>query len=299
MQKRNNIIVGDLIIDQNYLIKLSGKSAEFNSKKYILTYKNFNLGGAGMVYTALKKLDKKVDFFTISSNKFREFFLNLKLDKIQFSNNHIVEKKRYWEGKKLVYQLNYVKLDDREIKNFQTKFLKKIIKIKNFSNIILCDYRYGIFSNSFTKNIIKILKGKGCEIYVDQQSTSKKPDIFKFRNVDYLVLNKDEFNKIFRKYKINHKLLSKKFATLQKRFNIKSFVIKNGPNGCLLFKENKIIISKPTRKTNSPLNTIGAGDYFLASFVNENKKNSIKRMKLANDYAFSKITAKNESKYYF
>ena len=33
VRKRNNIIIGDLIIDINYLLELSGKSAEFNAKK--------------------------------------------------------------------------------------------------------------------------------------------------------------------------------------------------------------------------------------------------------------------------
>ena len=79
MHKRNNIIIGDLIIDRNYFITPSGKSAEFNSKKYILIKKNFYLGGAGMVYVALKKLDKNVDFFTISSKEFKKIFYLVKI----------------------------------------------------------------------------------------------------------------------------------------------------------------------------------------------------------------------------
>ena len=54
MRKRNNIIIGDLIIDQNYITEPSGKSAEFNARKFKLIKKNLNLGGAGMVFSALK-----------------------------------------------------------------------------------------------------------------------------------------------------------------------------------------------------------------------------------------------------
>ena len=62
MRKRNNIIIGDLIIDQNYITVPSGKSAEFNARKFKLVKKNLNLGGAGMVFTALKKLDSDTNF---------------------------------------------------------------------------------------------------------------------------------------------------------------------------------------------------------------------------------------------
>ena len=297
MQKRNNIIIGDLIIDQNYLITPAGKSAEFNSKKYFLTNKNFNLGGAGMVYEALRKLDKDVYLFTISSNKFKNLFYNLRLKNIFFSNNFPIEKKRYWVKDKLKFQLNNIEINSNEIKKFQSKFLNKINKIKKFSNIILCDYRYGIFSNIFTKKIIRILKKKECEIYVDQQSTTIDPDIQKFKNVDYLILNKVEFNKIFNIYKIKGKNLLAKLSKLQKIFNIKSFVVKTGSKGCSIFMNNKIINSKPAKETKSNLNTIGAGDYFLACFVNKRYENLSKRMKLSNEYAFSKIAGNSKIKY--
>lgn len=294
MQKRNNIIIGDLIIDQNYLIKPTGKSAEFNSKKYNLANKNFNLGGAGMVYTALKKLDANVDFFTISSQKFKNIFSQFKLKNISFSDNFTIEKKRYWEKNKLNFQLNNIRLNKDEISKFQLRFLKNIDKVKKFSNIILSDYRYGIFTNEFTKTIIKILKKKKCEIYADQQSTSINPDIIKYKNIDYLILNKKEYDKVFIIYKIKGNNLLIKLAKLQKIFNIKCFVIKTGSKGCSIFKDNKITSARPSQKTNLYLNTIGAGDYFLASFVYKNNLNIAQRMKLSNNYAFSKITGKSK-----
>jgi bifunctional ADP-heptose synthase (sugar kinase/adenylyltransferase) len=292
VQKRNNIIIGDLIIDQNYFMMPAGRSAEFISKKFFLIDKNFNLGGAGMVYEAFKKLDTSVDFYSISPNKFKNLFKKLKLKNILFSNGLTVEKKRYWENNKLTLQLNNIRLNNQEINKFQSQFLKKIARIKSFSNIILCDYRYGIFSNNFSKKIIKILKKKKCEIYVDQQSTSEEPDIFKFKDVDYLILNKLEFSKVFKTYKIKGKNLLKKLSNLQKLLNIKFLVIKTGLRGCSIFVDDRIINSMSPKKTNSHLNTIGAGDYFLASFVYNRHENLLKRMKLSNNYAFSKITGK-------
>ena len=73
----------------------------------------------------------------------------------------------------------------------------------------MCDYRYGIFSNVFTNKIIKIFKEKNCELYVDQQSTSVNPDVVKYKYSNYLILNLNEFNKIFKIYKINESSLLK------------------------------------------------------------------------------------------
>ena len=107
-------------------------------------------------------------------------------------------------------------------------------------------------------------------------------------------MNKAEFNKIFIKYKIIGKNLLVKLTKFQKIFKIKCLVIKTGSKGCSVFKNGQIINSLPSKKTNSPLNTIGAGDYFLAGFVYNNQKNLVKRMQISNSYAFSKIIGKRK-----
>ena len=293
MQKRNNIIIGDLIIDQNYFLKQSGKSAEFNSKKFILINKSYNLGGAGMVYVALKELNKNTLFFSASSNKYKTLFSKLKIQKnISFGKEFVIEKKRYWEKSKLKYQLNDIKKSKILIKKFQIKLLKKIKKIKSYSNVILSDYRYGIFSVNFTKKIIKIFKEKKCDIYVDQQCTSIAPDLIKFKNIDYLILNKKEFEMAFDIHNINGNLFDK-LTKLQKILNINCLVVKTGSKGCSIFQNNKLIKSKEPKRINKYLNTIGAGDYFLANFVNKKYQKINHRMNSSNKYALMKIISKN------
>ena len=298
MQKRNNIIIGDLIIDQNYITVPSGKSAEFNARKFKLIKKNLNLGGAGMVFTALNKLDSKTNFLTIASSKYKKIFNKLQLTDIIFSDKITIEKKRYWQKDRLLFQINNIKLDQKEIKQFQIKLLKKINKIKNQSNILLCDYRYGIFSNEFTRKIIKIFKKKNCELYVDQQSTSLNPDIGKFKNVNYLILNLNEYNKIFKIYKIKEITLLKKLIKLQKILSINTFVVKKGSKGCIMFKNKGIINAPVSKKNRQSINTIGAGDYFLSAFVINRSKSNLQRIKFSNNYAYSKIIGKNKVKTY-
>jgi len=296
VRKRNNIIIGDLIIDKNYLLELSGKSAEFNAKKYKLNKNNFSLGGAGMVFSAFKKLDINVKFFTISSNKYRDIFNKLQQKNILFGKEFVIEKKRLWQNKKLLFQVNNIKYKEDDIKKFQNSFLKKINTIKNESNILLCDYRYGVFSKMFTKKIITIFKKKKCELYVDQQSTSVDPDIKKFKYSNYLILNLKEYNKIFKIYKIEENSFLKKLTKLQKMLSINYFVIKKGANGCSIFKDGKILNVTVTKRKNKKVNTIGAGDYFLSAFVTNRGKNVKDRLKFSNNYAYLKIIGKNKVK---
>lgn len=296
MQKRNNIIIGDLIIDQNYITEPSGKSAEFNARKFKLIKKNLNLGGAGMVFSALKKLDSDTNFLTIAPSKYKKIFNKLKLTDIIFTDRITIEKKRYWQNNKLLFQINNIKLDQKEIKKFQIRLLKNIKKIKNQSNILLCDYRYGIFSNEFTKKIIRIFKKKNCELYVDQQSTSRNPDIGKFKKVSYLILNLNEYNKIFKIYKIKEKTLLKKLIKLQKILSINTFVVKKGSKGCSIFQNKRIISATVDKEKKQSINTIGAGDYFLSAFVLNRNKNNSQRIKFSNNYAYSKIIGKSKVK---
>ena len=296
MQKRNNIIIGDLIIDINYSLELSGKSAEFNARKYKLNKSNFNLGGAGMVFSALKKLDSKVNFFTISSNKYKNIFKKFKMKDILFNKEFVIEKKRFWQNKKLLFQINNIKYKKKDIKKFQNFFLKKINNIKNESNVLLCDYRYGIFSKEFTKKIIKIFKEKNCELYVDQQSTSVNPDVKKYKYSNYLILNLNEFNKIFKIYRIKESSLLKKLIKLQKILSINYFVVKKGAKGCSIFKDGKLMSVSAIKRKSQKINTIGAGDYFLSAFVINRSKNMIERLKLSNNYAYFKIIGKNKVK---
>ena len=62
MQKKI-FLIGELILDRNLFIKSIGKAVEFNSPKYQTLKNTINLGGAGMVYSALKILSKKWNFF--------------------------------------------------------------------------------------------------------------------------------------------------------------------------------------------------------------------------------------------
>ena len=77
-----------------------------------------------MVFSALKKFDSDTNFLTIAPSKYKKIFTKLKLTDIIFTDQIIIEKKRYWQNNKLLFQINNIKLDQKEIKNFKINSLK-------------------------------------------------------------------------------------------------------------------------------------------------------------------------------
>ncbi len=290
MQKKI-ILIGELILDKNFFIHSQGKAAEFNSPKNILLKKELNLGGAGMVYNALTKISKNVAFFSITNHEIQNKIIKNLKKNILFDINYKLEKNRYWEEKKMIMQLNHTRLPRKSVKNFQNFLIKKIKSEKNGGNIIFSDYRNGIFDKEHTKKIIKILKSKNNIIFVDQQSTTKKPDLLKFKNADYLILNEYEFRKAFKKYKINNLNFENSLKVLRKKIGINNFIIKMGKKGSSYFTEGTFVKVK-AYKTAKNLNTIGAGDFFLAKFSTLEKNTIRDKLYEANKFAYKKISNK-------
>lgn len=293
--QRKIILVGEIVLDKNYIIKRQGKAAEFNSAKCILLKTKFDLGGAGMVYSALKKMHKNLDFFSISQKSNKNIISFNDRKNIIFDDLYKLEKKRFWEKKNLILQINDIKQPKKFLLRFQNLLIKKINKLKSGTIVVFSDYRNGIFAKEFTKKVIKVLKSKNIEIMLDQQSTSKDPDLLKFKGVDYLFLNEQELLKSFKIYKIRNLNLKKAITTLQNKIGINKLIVKMGQSGCL-YSDKKNFIRSKAYKVLKNVNTIGAGDFFIAKFVTLYLSDIKRRLSEANKYAYLKITGKIKTK---
>ena len=294
MQKKI-FLIGELILDRNLFIKSIGKAVEFNSPKYQILKNTINLGGAGMVYSALKILSKRVEFFSIANSDFEKIVpSNLKKNLI-FDNQYRLEKQRVWKKNKLIMQINNIKISKKAVLKFQNNLIKKLKKIRKNDIVILSDYRNGIFEKKFTKKIIKFIKSKKVNVYVDQQSTSKKPDLIKFKDSDYLVLNNNEYIKAFKTYKINNLNFKKSLKKLREKIIVNKIIIKSGKKGSIYNHDNNHVRVKALNYRKK-VNTIGAGDFFLARFATSDKKEIKKRLFEANKFAYDKISNKIKQK---
>ena len=288
MQKRI-ILIGELIIDRNLFIREVGRSTEFNVQKNILINEKINLGGAGMVYSGLKLLSNQIDFFSITNFNFTKNLQKLLKKNIIFDEKYMLEKNRFWKNKKMIMQINNLVNSKVAVKKFQNNLIKKIEKFNKNDVVILSDYRQGIFEKNFTKKIVRLIKLNGNIIHVDQQSTSRNPDLIKFKNSDFLILNKGEYLKAFKIYKLEKSNFKNSLKILQKKIGIKNLIIKDGKDGSIFLNNNKLFKVKAL-KTLKNANTIGAGDFFLAKFATSKKINMIERLFESNKFAYKKIS---------
>ena len=288
MQKRI-ILIGELIIDRNLFIREVGRSTEFNVQKNILINEKINLGGAGMVYSGLKLLSNQIDFFSITNFNFTKNLQKLLKKNIIFDEKYMLEKNRFWKNKKMIMQINNLVNSKVAVKKFQNNLIKKIEKFNKNDVVILSDYRQGIFEKNFTKKIVRLIKLNGNIIHVDQQSTSRNPDLIKFKNSDFLILNKGEYLKAFKIYKLEKSNFKNSLKILQKKIGIKNLIIKDGKDGSIFLNNNKLFKVKAL-KTLKNANTIGAGDFFLAKFATSKKTNMIERLFESNKFAYKKIS---------
>ena len=288
MQKRI-ILIGELIIDRNLFIKEVGRSAEFNVQKNILINEKIDLGGAGMVYTGLKLLSNQIDFFSITNFNFIKNLQKLLKKNIIIDEKYLLEKNRFWKNKKMIMQINNLVNSKVAVKKFQNNLIKKIKKFNKNDVVILSDYRLGIFEKNFTKKIVRLIKLNGNIIHVDQQSTSRNPDLIKFKNSDFLILNRGEYLKAFKIYKLEKSNFKNSLKILQKKIGIKNLIIKDGKNGSIFLNNNKLFKVKAL-KTLKNANTIGAGDFFLAKFATSKKINMAERLFESNKFAYKKIS---------
>ncbi len=288
MQKRI-ILIGELIIDRNLFIREVGRSTEFNVQKNILINEKINLGGAGMVYSGLKLLSNQIDFFSITNFNFTKNLQKLLKKNIIFDEKYMLEKNRFWKNKKMIMQINNLVNSKVAVKKFQNNLIKKIEKFNKNDVVILSDYRQGIFEKNFTKKIVRLIKLNGNIIHVDQQSTSRNPDLIKFKNSDFLILNREEYLKAFNIYKLEKSNFKNSLKLLQKKIGIKNLIIKDGKDGSIFLNNNKLFKVKAL-KTLKNANTIGAGDFFLAKFATSKKINMTERLFESNKFAYKKIS---------
>jgi len=288
VQKRI-ILIGELIIDRNLFIREVGRSAEFNVQKNILINEKIDLGGAGMVYTGLKLLSNQIDFFSITNFNFIKNLQKLLKKNIIIDEKYLLEKNRFWKNKKMIMQINNLVNSKVAVKKFQNNLIKKIKKFNKNDVVILSDYRLGIFEKNFTKKIVRLIKLNGNIIHVDQQSTSRNPDLIKFKNSDFLILNRGEYLKAFKIYKLEKSNFKNSLKILQKKIGIKNLIIKDGKNGSIFLNNNKLFKVKAL-KTLKNANTIGAGDFFLAKFATSKKINMAERLFESNKFAYKKIS---------
>ena len=279
------LLVGELIIDEQYLIKKAGKSLETNNSKYQVLSMQLNFGGAGFVFKKLLKFNQKKLIFVTKNNK-KELRIHHKSIKFLDCREKNIVKKRFWINNIKKFQVNYDNLKRTKQSNKFLKFLKDVLSKNRFNKIIISDYNHGLITQKIIDYLINYSILNKIQIFVDTQIT-KTSQIKNYKNVEYFFMNLKEKNLYLKKFNCRN------INQLVKRLNIKNLIVKKGPNGIVTYGKYNLKISG--LYGNKVTDEAGAGDTFMAVFAkNIGKYNFKKSLNKANIAAYESITEKKK-----
>lgn len=265
------LIIGDSILDTDVYIEDAGKSLETETLKAKFKKETTDFGGASRVIKFLSKFNVNVDFYTNMELNYFQNYSN------EFSNINLYDIGTTRTAEKIRFKLNKNNKIDTILQINKQYIPKKIFspKIKNFIEadlydiVLIDDYRTGMFNKKF----ISIVNRINCKkIILASQLSHNELNISNYKNFHILVLNDYEFEQEF-----NTKLnFEKNYSNLFTN-KLELIIVTLGNRGAILISKdgNKHFPTKPKKF----INTIGAGDIFLSSYL------LFENINLANKYA--------------
>ncbi len=263
----NVLIIGDAIIDQYDTVKPLNKPLKENiiATRYIKS--DVFLGGVFAAATNLNQFNNNIEICTVVGSdidikkKISNFSKKIK-GKILFEKNKVtVRKKRLIDegyNKKLneVYYMEDNLLSKQNLKKVKTYLNQNLSK---FDVIILIDYGHGFIN----EDIYKILAKKSKFLAINCQTNAGNFGfnlITKYPRCDYICIDEPELRLAS----------SNKFDPIEnivkdiaKKIKCKNITITRGRNGSFSYI-NSNIVNTPALISEKVLDTIGAGDVFLA-----------------------------------
>ncbi len=275
------LIIGDAIIDQYDFVKPLNKPLKENilATRYLKT--DIFLGGVFAAATNLSQFNNNVNVCTVIGNdkdiksSLSKFKKKIK-SKIFFETKKVtIRKKRFVDNayNKKISEVYY--MDDNLLSKNNKKGVISYLKreIKKFDLVILIDYGHGFIDN----DIYEVIKKKAKYLSINCQSNSANLGfnlITKYPKSDFICIDEPEL-RLAASDNVNsiEKIVSKKII---KKINCKNITITRGRKGSFSFLNSKIL-NTPALISNKVIDTIGAGDVFLAvtSLLYSNKSDQL------------------------
>lgn len=278
------VVLGDVIIDIYSHCVPIGLSAETPTISVKHIKDEQTLGGAGLVYENLKSLHSNVSLITAGSKHDSQYFNDDRIILIEDNKFSLTKKKRYWaDNHKLLQVLD--ETNNNISPNTQQRLIDKLLSIiDNNTKLVFCDYRTGFFTKNLCENIFKSINHVDL-CFIDSQCHRHSPRYEWFEGC-IPVMNTEEAEKNFCIKLDSNDSVDK----LLKKINIQyPLIIKNGKKGVIGINDG-VIYTEEGLNVNA-IDTCGAGDAFLASFVyNFTGDNFHESLKFANEWAACSTT---------
>ncbi|AXK48410.1 bifunctional heptose 7-phosphate kinase/heptose 1-phosphate adenyltransferase [Aliarcobacter trophiarum LMG 25534] len=267
-KKPNILVIGDLMIDHYLWGSCDRISPEAPVQVVNVKKESSTLGGAGNVINNLVSLGSMVEVISVIGDDSVADELKNLLEKIDVKiDNLVVENSRKTSKKSRLMASNQqvLRYDVESIEDINEKSSQKIIanlekNIKNYSAIILSDYKKGVLTPSLTQDIIKIANKNSVKVLADP----KGKDFSKYKGAYTLTPNKKEAIEATNIDIKDEKSLVLALKKLKEECSLGVSLITLSEQGIAIFDEN--LFTSPT-VAREVFDVTGAGDTVIASIT--------------------------------
>jgi D-beta-D-heptose 7-phosphate kinase/D-beta-D-heptose 1-phosphate adenosyltransferase len=257
------LLIGDIILDTNYIGECNKLANEAPIPVYKILNKKNLLGGVGNVANNLKSLNINFTLLSLIGNddngKIIMDILNNKNinHKLFIDNRNTTQKNRIFINNKLVSRY-----DIEDTYQYDPYNIKQYIIENQLKYIIISDYQKGLLSKELYHFINEYSIQNNIKVICDP----KDNDIDKYKNIYLLKPNKKEFELLINK-KINtiDELINDGIL-LKNNLNISKLFITLAEKGILYIDQNDLPIYTDTKKIDI-IDVTGAGDTILSLLV--------------------------------
>ncbi len=257
----NIIVIGDILLDINYISNIYRNAPEANIPIHNIQETNYILGGAANVANNLKQLNANVKLIGITGNdNYSSIIINLLTNK-NIQHKIFVDVCRPTTTKHRIFNNNTLNVRyDIESTNdisfeLQQNIINYICNEENIGIIVISDYDKGIITKNLCQTIINYANDKNILTFIDPKLNNYE----KYKNCFLFKPNLNEATIIS-----NTNNIETTISTLYNKINCKNLLLTLGNQGMLLNN----ITNKITHKQNIQAKDVtGAGDIVLALLV--------------------------------
>ncbi len=263
-------IIGDLMLDEYYLGKVSRISPEAPVPVVKFASKNNILGGASNVANNISSLGgEPLLIGVIGNDDYGKTFLSL-LKKLKFDTKGIIidkERPTTVKTRIIAHNQQMLRIDREEINPINDNIRKKIItniknNLKNIDAVVISDYAKGVITSELLTELIALLKNSNKFIAVDPQIKH----FMEYKNVSILTPNHHEAGGAVGIEIVDEKTLVATGNEIIKKLKCHSLLITQGEDGMTLFDNNGKYTHIPT-VAQHVYDVTGAGDTVISAFI--------------------------------
>ncbi|MDX4013040.1 D-glycero-beta-D-manno-heptose-7-phosphate kinase [Aliarcobacter skirrowii] len=266
--KPNILVIGDLMIDHYLWGSCDRISPEAPVQVVNVKKENSVLGGAGNVINNLVSLGSSVEVISVIGDDSVANELKTLLSNIGVAfDNLVVEKGRKTSKKSRLMASNQqvLRYDSESVDEISKKSSNKILEIlekniKNYSAIILSDYKKGVLTTTLTQDIIKLANKHKIKVLADP----KGKDFSKYKGAYTLTPNKKEAMEATNIDIKDEKSLVEALKSLKQNCNLEVSLITLSEQGIAIFDDE--LFTSPTA-AREVFDVTGAGDTVIASIT--------------------------------